>query len=164
MDILAHGLWTQLVFKDSPPETRILAVALSIAPDAIAFIPNIVYAMFSKKWKVWMHVNEETFDTVAKEVPPWVYRIYDVTHSIPLWIVGFAIVWMVIGHVPWVAFAWLMHILIDIPTHTKKFFPTPFLWPISRFTIDGLPWERRWYMAANYGSLALLYLYFYVIR
>lgn len=164
MDILAHGLWTQLVFADSPTKTRWLAVALSVAPDALAFIPNIIHSILARKLKLWIRINTQTLGEVARVVPPWVYRIYDVTHSIPIWALGFGVTWLIMGSVPWVGFAWLLHILVDIPTHTKRFFPTPFLWPLSRFTVDGFPWESRWYLLGNYGSLVLMYLYIYVFR
>lgn len=161
MDIFAHGLWANLIFRNAPVSTRTLAIVLSIAPDLIPFVPSLLNR---KAVKMWLAVKQSTYEKVAKHVPAWVYRLYDITHSIPLWIVGFFIWWLIQGSVPWAAFGWLIHILIDIPTHMKSFFPTPFLWPFSRRVVDGINWGVRWFMLANYGILAALYLYFYVIR
>jgi hypothetical protein len=40
-------------------------------------------------------------------------------------------------------FGWLLHILIDIPTHLIGHFATPFLWPISNFKINGIAYWRE---------------------
>jgi hypothetical protein len=51
---------------------------------------------------------------------------------------------------------WVFHILIDIPTHTLRFFPTPFLWPISSYCASGISWANRWFLLANYSALAIV--------
>ncbi len=164
MDILAHGLWATLIFKNAPPTTRTVGIALSLAPDLIAFVPNAVYSVITNNYKMWFKVSEDTVENMANRVPPWVYRIYDVTHSIPLWIIGFSIAWAIMGSVPWAAFGWLLHIIVDIPTHSRKFFPTPFLWPLSSYKFDGYNWEAKWYMIANYVVLLAFYLRLHILR
>lgn len=59
---------------------------------------------------------------------------------------------------PWLMGGWVLHIIIDIPTHTKAFFATPFLWPLSNFKIDGISWGTLWFMLINYSALVLVYL------
>jgi hypothetical protein len=61
------------------------------------------------------------------------------------------------GHF-WEMTGWMLHILIDIPTHTRRVYPTPFLWPLSDFTIDGISWGRPWFLALNYASLLIVFL------
>jgi hypothetical protein len=164
MDLLAHALWTNLIFQESDSSSRYLAIALGTAPDIVAFAPELIRATAARQMKMWRKVDDSTFDRVSHAIPKWVYRLYDVTHSIPLWLLGFGVWWLIAGKVPLPAFAWLLHILVDIPTHSKRFFPTPFLWPLSDFKVDGISWAVPWFMRANYGSLILLYLYFYLIR
>jgi hypothetical protein len=52
---------------------------------------------------------------------------------------------------------WPLHIIMDIPTHSREFFPTPFLWPISDVTFNGISWATAWFMIANYSLLAIVF-------
>lgn len=58
--------------------------------------------------------------------------------------------------------AWFLHILMDIPTHTYRFYPTPFLWPVSDVKLNGFSWATPWFMIVNYSIIILIYLYFYL--
>lgn len=53
--------------------------------------------------------------------------------------------------------AWAIHILIDIPTHSDKFFPTQFLWPLSNYKFYGIIWATPWFMIINYGALVIAF-------
>ena len=48
---------------------------------------------------------------------------------------------------------WLIHILIDIPTHSREFLPTPFLWPVSEWKFPGISWGNRYFMMFNYAAI-----------
>ncbi len=52
---------------------------------------------------------------------------------------------------------WLLHILIDIPTHSFRYYATRFLWPLSDFRIDGIAWWTPWFWGVTYGALVLVY-------
>ena len=65
---------------------------------------------------------------------------------------------------PWEILGWPLHILIDIPTHTYQFYPTPFLWPISTYKFDGISWGTPWFMIVNYSSLAIVLITLFVMR
>ena len=52
---------------------------------------------------------------------------------------------------------WLLHILIDIPTHSFRYYATRFLWPVSDYRIDGIAWWTPWFWAATYAALVLVY-------
>jgi hypothetical protein len=58
--------------------------------------------------------------------------------------------------------AWGLHILVDIPTHSSAFFPTPFLWPLSDFMVDGVGWSSPWIFFPNLILLVVFYLWFFV--
>jgi len=77
-------------------------------------------------------------------------------HSVPLRMTN--------KRVPFELLGWLLHILIDIPTHSYSFYPTPFLWPISQFKFDGISWAIPWFMIANYSALALVFLSLFLIN
>lgn len=55
--------------------------------------------------------------------------------------------------------AWLAHILLDIPFHTKAYFPTKLLWPLSDFSFDGISWgdARVWFPQLALLAAMLLY-------
>jgi hypothetical protein len=63
----------------------------------------------------------------------------------------------------WAMLGWLVHILIDIPTHSYQFYPTPFLWPLSSWKFNGISWGQKWFMIANYSTIVIAYaaLYFW---
>jgi hypothetical protein len=52
---------------------------------------------------------------------------------------------------------WLLHILIDIVTHSLSYYATPFLWPLSDFCVDGIAWWTPWFWMVTYAALALVY-------
>lgn len=58
--------------------------------------------------------------------------------------------------------AWILHILMDIPVHTQEYFPTPFLFPLSDFTVNGVSSINLW--IANWVALIIGYTYYYGIK
>ena len=51
----------------------------------------------------------------------------------------------------------VMNKVIDVFTH-RGWFAVKFLWPLSPYHVDGLPWETPWFLAANWASLAAVWL------
>ena len=91
-------------------------------------------------------------------LPEFVFHAYNLTHSLIVWMVLFALVWMIRKHPPWVFLAWGLHILCDIPTHSSSYFPTPYLWPLSTPFVEGILWTAPWFMMANYTALLVAYV------
>ncbi len=154
MDIISHGLWTNLIFKELPAGQRSWAVVFGVLPDIISF-SSMTFKHFFRKT---MHFKEPSLSVF----PRYVFKLYDLTHSLVIWL-GIFLVLKLFG-LDWLALAfcgWGLHILLDIFTHTDKFFPTPIFWPFSRFHFSGIAWANKWFMAFNYGVLAFLYLVFY---
>jgi hypothetical protein len=85
------------------------------------------------------------------------WQLYHYSHSLVVFAAVFALVWLVCRRPVLAMLGWPLHILIDIPTHTAQFFPTPFLWPISSFQASGISWANRWFMLCNYTALAAVY-------
>jgi len=50
--------------------------------------------------------------------------------------------------------------VVFILTHSYRFYPTPFLWPISAWRFHGLSWRTPWFMVLNYSTLLMIYLFF----
>ena len=154
MDILSHALWTNLVFKELLAGQRSIAVVFGIMPDIISF-SNIMIKNFLIKTMYYR-------DPPLSAFPRFVFKLYDLTHSLVIWLGIFFIFYFL--DLYWLAIAfcgWGLHILLDVFTHTTKFFPTPILWPFSRFHFSGINWSNKWFMMFNYAVLVFLYLVFY---
>ena len=53
--------------------------------------------------------------------------------------------------------AWPFHIILDFPFHSKEYFPTKIIWPVSDFSFDGIRGQIR-----KFGFQILLVLYFFL--
>jgi membrane-bound metal-dependent hydrolase YbcI (DUF457 family) len=165
MDTLAHGLWGGAVFGRRDGAQWKAAFVLGMSPDLLSFGPYLLTHLgdVAARWS-----SHRGGPPDPRDIPAYVYGAYDVTHSLVVWGVACAALaaaarvrrrsgapaWSV-----WPFGAWALHILCDIPTHTARFFPTPFLWPLATPYVDGFSWGRRGFMLANYSALALAYLF-----
>ena len=56
---------------------------------------------------------------------------------------------------------WWLHIAIDIPTHSAKYYAVPILYPFTNRGFDGLAWTTPWFLALNYLALAAVWIWLY---
>jgi len=141
MDYFAHILITYLVFHKT--KRPWVAAAFGVLPDTLSWVPYMFYRMFT--WQFAQPVWTET--------PAWVFTLYGISHSILLAGIVILAVYLILGRVPWFVFGYPFHILIDIPTHSADFLPTPFLWPISDYQFPGLAWSTPWFMVLTYVGI-----------
>lgn len=94
-------------------------------------------------------------------IPEYVSSFYNVTHSFFVFAAAFLLVWAFRKKPMWEMFGWFFHILLDIFTHSERFFPTPFLWPISNFHVNGHSWGTPEIFIPNLIALAALYGYWW---
>ena len=150
VDIISHGLWGGVAFGRANPKRYWTAFAFGVAPDALSFGLLFVQNMLG----VGVRPNFSGGPPDPSTIPTYIHALYNVTHSLVIAAVvigvvclarhslsGGGVVWR---KLPVVMLAWPLHILVDIPTHGGDFFPTPFLWPLSSFLIDGIPWSHPW--------------------
>ena len=64
--------------------------------------------------------------------------LYPAGHSLMVFLVVFGTATILARRIVFEMLGWLMHILIDIPTHSFSYYATRFLWPISDYRIDGI--------------------------
>ena len=169
MDILAHTLWANAgarganalaqkkgnkKFKISPVWTGFFGVA----PDFFAFtfpffivIYNIIFGPASLSDFGKHHiVNSSGFDLAA--------YLYQFSHSLVIFALVFILVWVIYKRPRYELLGWALHILIDIPSHSAGFYPTPFLFPISDYKfLYGVSWANQIYMIINYSALLLVW-------
>jgi membrane-bound metal-dependent hydrolase YbcI (DUF457 family) len=94
-----------------------------------------------------------------------VHDLYHFTHSFVIFALAFAAVWVFRRKAFLPMLAWPLHIIVDIPTHSTNFFPTPFLWPFfDNLRVDGIPWSHPMIFIPNVVLLAAVYLWFFVVR
>ncbi len=142
MDFIAHILWSFIIFHGSWDLLRIgLAVFFGILPD-LALTPIFFKFVF----------NRDKFDRkrFIKQTPDYVFKLYNSTHSIIVFLIFFIPALIIFGEPALLMTAWLIHVLVDIPTHEKNFFGTKFLYPLSDYSINGFSWANKWFLIVNY--------------
>ncbi|MBI2650404.1 hypothetical protein HYX04_03755 [Candidatus Woesearchaeota archaeon] len=148
MDIFAHGLWSYAVFNKK--KYVWLATLFGLLPDFLSF--GIVFAMNL------FNGNFHSGPPAVDSLPEWLFAAYNMTHSLVMFGVIFILVYLFTKKWFWPLTAWGIHILIDIPTHSFRYFPTPFLWPLSDYKFNGISWSNPWFMLLNYGSLMVVFI------
>ncbi|MCP4420866.1 MAG: hypothetical protein GY805_30010 [Chloroflexi bacterium] len=83
------------------------------------------------------------------EPPVWMEMCHHAFHSLPLLMAGGVAARLILGRWPGkLMAAWGLHILVDIPTHSRRQWGPRFLWPFSNFAVDGISWAEwmiGWY-------------------
>lgn len=153
MDIFSHALWGGAVLGRKKRSDFLFAAAFSLLPD---FFGEGVMFLLVILGLPHMPGLEHGHPDIS-EFPIYAQNFYNATHSLIIFSLAFALVWMIGKKAFLPMAAWGMHIVIDIPTHSFKLFPTPFLWPLTNFRIDGIKWDSLMILIPNYALLAALY-------
>jgi len=171
MDVLSHWLWGVLAtrkrvhWKISGP--------MGVLPDLLAFVPSAIYSL--------MYGIERTSvddTTLTSDFPAIAWDIYQFSHSAVIVTLAFLLSYLLFKRFSgskfeqhfeeesrgnalklamWLWLPWYIHILLDIPTHTLDFFPTPVLFPLSDAMYDGVRWSNPIVWFSNIGALGLLW-------
>lgn len=160
MDIISHGLYGGVAFGRKSRPSYWLAFFFGIAPDLFSFGLFTVLTFLG----LAARPDWSSGQPAEEAIPTYVHALYDGTHSLVVFVVVFGVVWLIRKKPLYEMLGWPLHILVDIPTHSSIFFPTPFLWPVSDFHIDGHPWSDPRIFIPNVILIIGLYLWFYVIR
>lgn len=160
MDIFFHGLAgavagkaTRKIQKKEPEKWTFRKlfpwIAWGMFPDAIAFIPAMIIGFFSSGMTQFApHSLNEYSGAIGIA-----YQIYNFSHSLVIFLIVFFLVRLIRGKYPLVLLGWPLHILMDIPLHTKDFFPTPLFFPLSGWKFQhGIHWA---YPPVFFGLWAL---------
>ncbi|MBX3234913.1 MAG: hypothetical protein KF814_02065 [Nitrospiraceae bacterium] len=156
MDIVSHGLWGALAFGRRNRTSFCLAFAIGLAPDLFSF--GILWVAATMGISPKPDFSQGT--PPESTIPPYVHHLYDVTHSFVVFLAVFALLRILLKRPLWELGAWGLHVLVDIPTHSYAFFPTPFLWPLSNWKFDGWQWNQSAVLIPNFTLLLLLYGWF----
>ena len=169
MDIFSHGLWAGAAYKavnkkvKKPLDVR-LAAFWGIFPDLFAFTLGFIW-LFGNLIFGNLHFSDLPrpggIEPAPQDTLP-IFRLtsllYSISHSAVIFVIVFGIVFFIFKRPIWELGGWLIHILLDIPTHSYQFYPTPFLWPLSGWKFNGLSWGTSWFLILNYAAISLAYL------
>jgi hypothetical protein len=153
MDIVSHGLWGGIALGRKRWTDFVLAFAFSLLPDV--FGEGIMFLLVLLGFGN-MPSLEHGHPNIT-DFPVYAQNFYNATHSLIIFIAIFAAIWIIRRRPYTLLLAWALHIVIDIPTHSFRLFPTPFLWPISDFKVDGIPWDNSIILIPNIILLVMLY-------
>lgn len=158
MDILSHGLWGGIAFGRKSRSRYWLAFLLGVAPDLLSFGIFFFDRLFTHGFSDFA---DRTGPPDPSSIPLYVYSLYDATHSLVVFATVFALAWFFFKKPMGELGAWGLHILVDIPTHSDRFFPTPFLWPVSDFHVNGRSWGTPEIFFPNVVLLLTLYFWYF---
>ncbi len=157
MDIVSHGMWGGLAFGRRNKKSFWTAFAFGISPDLFSFglfsAMNILGLVSGPDWS--------SGKPDMRSIPAYVSQLYNFTHSFFVFTLVFLLVWAIRKKPLYEMLAWPLHILMDIPTHSIQFFATPFLWPITEYKIDGIPWSHPLIFFPNWILIICFYFYFF---
>ncbi len=159
MDIISHGLYGGVVFGNKSKKEYRLAAAFGILPDFLSFgLPfamNIITLLSGGNGSLF---GEASHHDINAE---YIHVMYNITHSLIIRSIVFFTLRLIFKKPIKASFARLLHILIDIPTHTLAFFATPFLRPISNYQFNGIRRSDKIIFIPNIIVLVILYgIYF----
>ncbi|MBW3019938.1 hypothetical protein KY334_01465 [Candidatus Woesearchaeota archaeon] len=149
MDILAHFLITYLVFIRHP-NVLILSI-IGILPDILSLSSHFINFVYSKA------KNKK-----KKKISRLSLFLYRFNHSLIIFTLIFSLVYLIDKTFVIYTIPWLIHIISDIPTHSKKEddledFSTKIMWPLSDFSFNGIEWHRKYLFFKVYLLLLVAY-------
>ena len=154
MEIVAHSLWAAAAAITAKRSTKVRVhvgwtVWWAAFPDVLAFGPMVAAGL-------WLRLAGDP--SAGGHGLPRVHiglPLYPAGHSLIVFLLVFGITTILARRIVFEMLGWLMHILIDIPTHSLDYYATRFLWPVSDYRIDGIAWWTPWFWAATYGALGV---------
>ncbi len=155
MDVVSHGLWGGAAFVKKSRKSFWLAFSFGVFPDLAAFSWFFISYLLRNGFVLPdFHKLEQPHPDL---IPPYVHTIYNYSHSFIIFGLAFLIVWTLLKRPVWEMLAWGLHIFMDIFTHSYKFFPTPFLYPVAHLEVNGVPWSNPVIFFTNWILLFLIY-------
>lgn len=149
MDYFAHGIWSYIFFHRT--KKPFYAVLFGLLPDTLSWFIYFVYRLVASDLRL-------TAPDLGN-IPDWVFTLYGLSHSLIISSLVILLVYLIVRKLPIYMLAWPIAILMDIPTHSREFLPTPFLWPISAWYFPGFSWGTRWFMILNYSLITICLVY-----
>ena len=156
MDIVSHGLWGAVGFGRRNRSSFWLAFVIGLAPDLLSF--GVLWTAVVLGLAERPDFSHGT--PPESSIPQYVHHLYNVTHSFIVFLVAFLLIRFLLRRPLWELGAWGLHVLVDVPTHSYAFFPTPILWPLFNWKFDGWQWTTPTILIPNFVLLAMVYTWY----
>jgi hypothetical protein len=179
MDIVAHALWAGagVVWARRrwrlPAPTAAAVVTAAVLPDLVQGLPVAAWALLGggggleTLWAFALAVPGQE-PTLPAAVHLWSHHLHCAWHSaVVLGAVSLlSLVWRRATPAPiWPPlWGWWAHVVIDVFTHSKSFYPVPVFYPFTYEGFDGIAWNTPWFQWLNYGSLAAVAVALWLTR
>lgn len=167
------------VFDTSPSDrgaatsngvSTVWAALWGVAPDVFAFAPvfiSVILAFLSGENSISIsNIRHPSDIEPMGEDTLFIFRLtrqlYNIGHSAIIFAAVFAIVAILLKKPKWSMLGWLFHILIDIPTHSYKFYPTPVFWPFSSWEFNGISWATPWFLVLDVSAMLIVSLIYFI--
>ena len=159
MDIVSHAGWGYAALRWRGRRTARWGALAGAAPDLLAFVPPMVVRMSAHGWAGFSRGAPQSPNVWRAGGPPlpqeWadIYNYYYVyTHSLVILGLVLGVLYLIRRReFLWFGIPYALHILMDIPTHER--FQTPFLYPLSRWTVQGISWGHPLIFWPNWIAL-----------
>lgn len=161
MDIISHGLWGGALLGRRNKKDFWWSFVFGVSPDLLSF------GIFTAMTSLGLASGPDWSSGLPSEssIPEIVHTLYHYTHSFVIFGIVFLIYYLIKRKIFYPMFAWPLHILFDIPTHSTKFFPTPFLWPFfDDLRVNGIPWTSPYIFIPNLLLLIIIYIWFFHVK
>lgn len=154
MDVFSHAIYGYATLRWRGPKSGWLGALLGAAPDLLYSGAAIIRRVVRDGWSGLGSGGGSDRSVWLRDGPPLPPDLvadyndfYRYTHSLGI-LAMLAFVWFALRRKPpWVLLPWLLHILMDIPSHER--YLTPVFFPFSDFTVMGMSWSRPPMLIAN---------------
>lgn len=158
MEVVAHGLWAGAAVIYAKRWLPSLSVRRTIwwtvFPDVFAFAPSFAAGL-------WVRFSDASNPVAHGLRVPHVHLglpLYPAGHSLIVFLLMFVVGSTLLRRPAWGLCGWAFHILIDVPIHSSSYYATRFLWPLSDFALDGIPWWTTWVWVCTYVTVLAVYI------
>jgi hypothetical protein len=164
VDIIAHGLWAGIgigLARRRWPIRRkdaIAAVAFATLPDLAQLVPLLGNALSRDGIELlaaYATAVPGSEPSLTPGVAVAVHHLHCALHSAVIAAAVTAIVWLAIRSLWIPLLGWWSHIVIDVFTHSRDYYPVPVFYPVSDWAFDGIAWNTPWFLLATYLALGL---------
>jgi hypothetical protein len=132
-------------FSQMDPLTHLLITRSAVGTDCQVLVAGLAADIpFYLTYPAWLIMQGRLANAFKEnewpEAPRWMQLSHHIFHSLPA-LLGLTLATCLIkGKWPLWGIAWGLHILVDIPTHSRRNWAPQFLWPLSNVTVDGVSW------------------------
>jgi hypothetical protein len=153
MDIVAHALYTNAIFKGVQKRKRTWREIAEIMfwgifPDVSTFVVFGIYNFIAAGFR-YVPGSEYL-------IPPGLEFLEFIFYSVPIFFGIFFLLWLFRKRPYWPLAGWGIHIGIDVFSHAT-FYPPHFLWPFSNYFFVGIAWDTPWFWFITYTILVIIY-------